>query len=181
MNYESNVELRIISAPSLCGARHELNPLYKATRRPPLWVFPHLNPSLHLPSPPRQYTVDQAKLTGKEASPWPTAPIGALPFVGEPPEEPLTLTQAQGRVVAAASRDHRSSPPRCNQSRFAALPWSRRREHRRKRTTLARFKQDSGELDRASHGLPLWALFVPPPPSAIKSRPFVSPRVARIR
>jgi hypothetical protein len=84
-----------------------------------------------------------------------TAPVGALPFIGEPPEEPLTLAQAQGRVATAASRRCRSSPPQGKQSGFAALPQSRRREPHRKRTTLARFKQDSGELDRASHGLPL--------------------------
>jgi hypothetical protein len=70
-------------------------------------------------------------------------------------EEPLTLAQAQGRVVVAASRRCRSSPPQGKQSGFVALSQSRRREPHRKRTTLAWFKQDSGELDRAGHGLPL--------------------------
>jgi hypothetical protein len=154
-NYESNIELKIISAPSPCGTHHELNPLYKAARRPPLQVFPHLNPSLHLPSPPRQYTTAQAKPTAKEASLWPTAPVGSHPFIGEPPEEPLTLAQAQGRVATIASHRYHSSPPRGEQSGFTALPRSRRRELHQKRTTLALFKRDFDELGHAGHGLPL--------------------------
>jgi hypothetical protein len=58
--------------------------------------------------------------------------VGALPFVGEPPEEMLTLAQAQGRVVSTANRRRRSSPPRGKQSGFATLPWSHRREPHQK-------------------------------------------------
>jgi hypothetical protein len=47
------------------------------------------NPSQSSTSPSRQYTATQAKPTAKEASSWPTAPVGAITITGEAPEAAL--------------------------------------------------------------------------------------------